>query len=136
MDLIQSEIEVLVAEPWDFASSDGPNILRGVVLSASGLQATRQWVLCRVAPFTHDGSPVNYVVIAKRYHGEPVLDALVDKGECGCNCVFSPNSKIESGEDVERLLDDSTAPFLAGRASLRHRKLPKSQSWPPHPSVS
>mgnify|MGYP003649126809 CR=1 FL=1 len=120
MSIVSKKLKILVAEPLDFESSAGKNILRGVVSEISEVGSARQWVLCHVDSFSFKDTNISNVLLVQRYSKEPVVDFLQDLGQAGCNCLYSPENYLQSSGDIIKMLDDPSPFFIAGRAILDH----------------
>lgn len=116
-ELVGKKLRIDVAEPWDFFSAAGQNVLEGTVTGTSSLSTMKPWLLCSLSEFAHEGARIVEAVLVSRHREkEPVWD-LLNGSRVGVNIVFDAGGGLSSGEEIEALLK-RRVPFLAGSARL------------------
>jgi len=103
--IIGRSVQILVAEPWDFSSSDGDNLLKGTIaLESDPGSDERGWLLLEVTPFQLAGAVATYLMATTRYVGEALPGAeLRAKGRVTCNLAVPVVGIGATQADVERV---------------------------------
>jgi hypothetical protein len=117
--LVGAKILASVAEPWDFTSEAGDNVLAGRVAAASAAADPVEWLLCEVAPFTRGERKVCTVAAVRRYRGDGDLLQRLRSGEAvGVNLLYDPaGQSLDAKRTRLALREQRGLEFLVG--SLR-----------------
>lgn len=102
-----------VGEPWDFKSSEGEGILRGVITN-SVLINDKMVFICSCSYFNYNDKLINQIILTRRYAED--MDLLSDET---MNCFFSTRSEKITKENVSNfLLNNPNKSFLVGGVHL------------------
>lgn len=118
--LVGRAFHAMIAEPWDFVSDAGENVLEGQIIELSTNSDPSEWVICKITPFRAGRTIVHEVAIVRRYADLDSIVGQLDKGEdVGANIVYDPHYGVLPIEKLREALQKKTGlSFLAGSVKL------------------
>jgi hypothetical protein len=111
--LVGRAVVATIAEPWDFASAAGQNVLSGRIVAVSPATAPVEWIICEVSPFDGGSGSVSTVAAVRRYAGEEPIQALRLRGDAHVQLVYDPAGAALTPRRIEEVM-------RAGQHGLRH----------------
>lgn len=117
--LVGRHIIAEIGEPWDFESLAGSNELFGYIEAASSSASAKNWILCKISPFMHDGNHITTILAVKRYKNHNIIDELSKGKEISVNMVYDEKGGFISSADAEEMLRTQEHPFLIGTIKLQ-----------------
>jgi hypothetical protein len=106
--LIGRAVTVSIAEPWDFRSAAGDNLLTGTIVAASSPTEAPSWLLCDVSPFIEAGRTISMVAAVRRHAGEEPLAKLDAHGVAYANLLYDSSGATLTPERVRAALATQT----------------------------
>jgi len=117
--LIGRRFEATVAEPWDFDSEDGDNVLTGTVLEISCDTENFEWIRCRSALFGINRAVSEVAVVSRHRNTEPLLTSLAEGKKVGVNILYDPSGQSLDAQRIQHALRTSAGlSFLAGEIAI------------------
>lgn len=79
---INDKLKVMVAEPWDFSSSDGENLFYCTVIDINRADKRELYLSKTISLFEIDGQKVDFVILQSRdYHNYKNYNIYIFKGD-------------------------------------------------------
>lgn len=118
--LVGRAFRAMIAEPWDFVSDAGENVLEGQIIELSTNSDLCEWIKCRITPFRAGSRSVHEVAIVRRYEDSDSIAGQLEKGaDVGANILYDPIHGLLSTEKLREALQKKTGlSFLAGSVKL------------------
>jgi hypothetical protein len=110
----------MIAEPWDFVSGAGKNLLEGRIMQLSTSTCSHEWIICKIIPFIVGENNIQQVAIVRRYADtDSIANKLIGGESVGVNIVYEPHQGIISVERLNEALHKKRGlSFLAGSVKL------------------
>ena len=105
--LVGRAVAATIAEPWDFSSTAGQNVLTGRIVAVAPPTAATQWIFCEVSPFAEGRVTISTVTAVRRYAGEEPTEQLRLRGEASVQLVYDPASALLTPERIDAALQAS-----------------------------
>ena len=115
------KIKLLVAEPWNFISPDGQNVLFGEAsLQERGVHKYWEWLITKSTPFIIDNQEIATLLLSPRQKNVHLVDDLIAGKSVPVNAYYGKRGLILDYDLVASAYRESRIKELIGGFLIAH----------------